>query len=362
MYCGRRESFRGAKVVPMRVISVVGARPQFIKLAALDWELKASGHEHLILHTGQHYDEAMSGAFFEELSIQPPAWNLEVGSGLHGAQTAQMLDGCERVFLESDPDWVLCYGDTNSTCAAAIGAVKLRVRLAHIEAGLRSFNRTMPEEHNRVVADHLSDVLFAPTHEAMHQLEREGLSGRSVLVGDVMADVVRNVKRKIGPESAGSGDFIATVHRAENTDQRDRLESIVDALASLPSPVVLFAHPRLVQRAEEHGIELRRGSIRVEAPTSHLGIMSAIAAGRGVVTDSGGLQKEAFLMERPCTTVRKETEWPETLLDGWNVLVEPDKLAEVALRPNPTTKPNPDSFGDGHAAARIVQSLENFTD
>lgn len=341
----------------MRVLSVVGARPQFIKLAPIDWALRGNGHDHLILHTGQHYDKEMSGNFFEELEISAPTWNLHVGSATHAAQTAQMLIGCEEHFLEAQPDWVVCYGDTNSTVAAALAAVKIQQPIAHVEAGLRSNNRAMPEEHNRVVADHLCDVLLAPTKDAIELLRLEGLVERSVWVGDVMADVVARVGKK--SEGRRRDSFVvATIHRAENTDRVDRLRNIVRALAALPIPVRLYAHPRLVDRCEAADVDLRTGSIDVRPPATHRELMSAVAKASGVVTDSGGLQKEAYLLSTPCTTVRSETEWLETMHDGWNVLVEPEGLYEAVMRDRPGKPIDGESFGDGAAAQRIVSVLE----
>jgi len=341
----------------MKFISVVGARPQFIKVAPIDWELEKRGFDHLILHTGQHYDEAMSTSFFEELNIAAPTWNLEVGSGAHGEQTGKMLVGAEKVFSEARPDWIICYGDTNSTVAAALGAVKMHLPIAHVEAGLRSFNRSMPEEHNRVVADHLCDVLFAPSEEAVQHLTNEGLAERAVLVGDVMVDVMRRVEAAFG-EPCGLGDFfVATIHRAENTDDRNRLSAVVAALASLPLPVHLYAHPRLVQKCNDFDITLGQGAIVALPPVSYMTLMNKVQQAQGVITDSGGLQKEAYLLGTPCTTVRPETEWTETLHDGWNVLAEPGNVIQTAGRPVPTTPVDRAAYGTGNAAKHIVDSL-----
>ena len=343
----------------MKILSIVGARPQFIKLAPIAKALSA--HEHVIVHTGQHYDPAMSDVFFTDLEIPEPI-HLNIGSGSHGAQTGAMLTAIEPVIAEHSPDWVLVYGDTNSTIAGALAAVKLHVPLAHLEAGLRSFNRRMPEEHNRVLTDHAADLCLAPTQQAMEHLAHEGLSARSVLVGDVMTDVCFQTRDLVADQSAPlDGDYVlATIHRAENTDDRHRLRTIVDALADITVPVLLLAHPRLRARAEEFGIPLHTGSLRLAEPLPYPQMVRAVMGARGVVTDSGGLQKEAYLLGTPCTTLRTETEWTETLDDAWNVL-DPNLLnvSTSALRQRPNAG-QPMHYGDGHAAARVVSALENW--
>jgi UDP-N-acetylglucosamine 2-epimerase (non-hydrolysing) len=346
----------------VKVVSVVGARPQFVKLSPIA-KAAADRVQHLIVHTGQHYDHLMSDVFFSDLGIPSPEYNLGVGSGKHGAQTAAMLDGLEGVFESVRPDCVLVYGDTNSTLAAAIAAVKMHIPVAHLEAGLRSFNRRMPEEHNRVLTDHSSDLLLAPTVVARDHLIREGLGARTVVVGDVMTDVLYSicsaVQRNEAPFGLISGEYyLATIHRPDNTDSRDRLEQIIGSLGNLDKPVALLAHPRLVDQANRHGVKLERGSIRVLPPLSYPELVRATMSCAGVVTDSGGLQKEAFLLRVPCTTVRPETEWVETLTGGWNVLVGEnlDSLAEIARR----AKPSPidlHPYGDGNAAQRTIDTL-----
>lgn len=345
----------------MQVISVVGARPQFVKVAPIDRECAERGVAHRILHTGQHYDEALSASFFRELEIADPAWNLSVGSGSHAAQTARMLEGCEEIFTSAQPDVVICYGDTNSTVAAALAAVKMHLPIVHIEAGLRSFNRAMPEEHNRVVTDHLCDVLFAPTDDAVTNLENEGLADRTVRVGDVMGDVIQWI-RTSEPHDASDESaqdcIVATIHRAENTDDPERLRAIIDALDGVPMTVKLFAHPRLIDRCRAHSIDLDATSISVAPPSSYVSFMRSVRGARCVVTDSGGLQKEAYLLGVPCTTVRTETEWTTTLADGWNELAEPHELAASALRPRPSTPVDHHMFGDGRAAREIIDVIE----
>jgi len=350
----------------MKILSIVGARPQFVKLAPIAHALTSAGHEHVIVHTGQHYDAMMSDVFFADLAIPAPDVHLGVGSGSHGVQTGAMLSALDGVLGEHRPDWVLVYGDTNSTIAGALCAVKMHLPLAHLEAGLRSFNRRMPEEHNRVLTDHAADLCLAPTQTAIDHLIREGLGERAVLVGDVMTDVCLRVAAQVRdaapslPEGVdGSRDYlVATIHRAENTDDPERLGAIIDGLAALPVPVVLLAHPRLVARAAAARIDLRRGALRTTEPLGYPQMVAAVLHSRGVVTDSGGLQKEAFLLGAPCTTLRTETEWTETVDLGWNVLSpRVDDLAEVVMRPRPepaTASP----YGDGRAAEATVATLE----
>lgn len=349
----------------MRILSVVGARPQFVKLAPVARALREHGHEHVIVHTGQHYDANMSDVFFSDLGIPAPDVHLAIGSSSHGRQTGAMLAAMDEVLEERRPDWVLVYGDTNSTTAGALAAVKMHVRLAHLEAGLRSFNRRMPEEHNRVVTDHLADLCLAPTQVAMGHLADEGLAPRAVLVGDVMTDVLHQVRDAVAgsepplPEALRGRPFrVATLHRPDNTDDPERLRAIVEALAGLDTPTMLLAHPRLRARAAEHGIDLEAGSLVTGDPLPYPGLVRTVMASKGVVTDSGGLQKEAFLLRVPCTTVRTETEWTETLDLGWNVLVpDPSGLAAAVDRPAPpATEAQP--YGDGRAAQRTVRALE----
>ncbi|WP_307781315.1 non-hydrolyzing UDP-N-acetylglucosamine 2-epimerase [Agilicoccus flavus] len=357
----------------MKVLSVVGARPQFVKLAPVAQALARTGRvEHVIVHTGQHYDAKMSDVFFEDLAIPAPDVHLGVGSGSHGVQTGAMLTGLDPVLSEHLPDWVLVYGDTNSTLAAAVSAVKMHLPVAHLEAGLRSFNRRMPEEHNRVLTDHAADLLLAPTDEAMRHLTTEGLAERSVMVGDVMTDVCHLVRDKVADtpladalDVTGFGDgldlgqpfLLATIHRPDNTDTRDRLGAILDALRAAPAPVVLLAHPRLVAKAAEHGLDLVGGSLYSTSPLAYPQMVRAVMGAAGVVTDSGGLQKEAFLLGTPCTTIRPETEWVETLAGGWNVLDDDlTRLADVAVREAPIA-PRGTPYGDGHTAERVAQVL-----
>jgi UDP-N-acetylglucosamine 2-epimerase (non-hydrolysing) len=360
----------------VKVISIVGARPQLVKLAPIAAAFAGTEHEHVIVHTGQHYDADLSDVFFDGLGIPDPDVHLGVGSGSHGAQTGAVLTALDPVIAAEKPDWVLVYGDTNSTIAGALSAVKQHFPVAHLEAGLRSFNRRMPEEHNRVLTDHCADVLLAPTEEAMRHLAHEGLGDRAVLAGDVMVDICLRIRdavlagehplpalpEGIDPEQPF---LLATLHRPDNTDDPERLSAIIESLAGLPLPVALLAHPRLVARAEEHGIKLSQGSVHVGRPLPYAGLVAAVLASSGVVTDSGGLQKEAFLLERICTTVRPETEWIETVQSGWNTLVpDPHELsaaewATTVTRATPTAEAGT-PYGDGHAAENVVRILAEW--
>ena len=350
----------------MKVLSVVGARPQFVKLGPIAREFAEAGDiEHIIVHTGQHYDAAMSDVFFEDLGIPAPDVHLGVGSGSHGVQTGAMLSQLDAVLDEHGPDWTLVYGDTNSTIAATLAAVKMHLPVAHLEAGLRSFNRRMPEEHNRVLTDHAADLLLAPTEVAMGHLAKEGLTDRAVNVGDVMTDVCFRTRDAVQGTSTelpdgvdpGAPYLLATIHRADNTDDEARLSEIVSALRDLSAPVVLLAHPRLVARASSFGIDLTGGSLHTTTPLGYAQMVRSVMGSIGVVTDSGGLQKEAFLLGVPCTTLRTETEWVETLEIGWNILdPELTQVREVAVRPKPNAAQS-QPYGDGKAAARVLIAL-----
>lgn len=350
----------------MKLLSVVGARPQFVKLAPIARAARERGVDHTIVHTGQHYDPMLSDVFFDKLGIGSPDVHLGIGSGSHGVQTGAMLAALDGVIEQYAPDWVLVYGDTNSTLAATLSAVKQHVPVAHLEAGLRSFNRRMPEEHNRVLTDHAADLLLAPTEVAMRHLADEGLAERAVLVGDVMTDVLLQVRASVtervgdlaAREGLALGGYrVATIHRAENTDDPVRLDAVIEGLAGLDRPVLLLAHPRLVARAAAAGIVLERGAVRVREPLAYADLIAAVLGSAGVVTDSGGLQKEAFLMRVPCTTVRTETEWTETVDLGWNVLApDPSSLAIQVQRPAPApTEAAP--YGHGHAAVTAIETL-----
>ena len=347
-------------------MSVVGARPQFVKLAPMAHAIAAAGEEHLIVHTGQHYDPMLSDVFFRDLSIPSPDAHLGVGSGSHGEQTGAMLAQMDEVIDRFRPDCVLAYGDTNSTLAAAISAVKMHIPLAHLEAGLRSFNRRMPEEHNRVLTDHAADLCLAPTEVAMKNLTNEGLSSRSVLVGDVMTDVLFQVRDRVRAGKVNNPIlatqepqeyYLATIHRAENTDEPQRLQAVLDALSCADKPVVLLAHPRMRAKVEEHGFDAGTGSLVIRDPLSYPELIAATLDSSGVITDSGGLQKEAFLLRVPCTTMRTETEWVETVETGWNVLANSPAEILSALGRSLPDEPMEAPYGVGDASQRAVKAI-----
>ena len=348
----------------MRVLTVLGARPQFIKAAPVSRILRQH-HEEFLLHTGQHYDDAMSDLFFRQLSIPTPDANLEVGSGSHGSQTGAMLTGIEVVAVDYRPDWVLVYGDTNSTLAGALVAAKLHIPVAHVEAGLRSFDRRMPEEINRVVADHLSALLLCPTPSAVANLAREGIGEGVRLVGDVMLDAFNQnleVARRTSSvlqdnQLEPRGYQLLTVHRAENVDQLDRLRAIFEGVTESGRRVVFPVHPRT--RAAMAGTATKAGpNVSLIDPVGYLEMLILEENSEAIVTDSGGVQKEAYFAGRPCITLRESTEWTETLEAGWNVLVgtDPTAIADAMrnFRPNGS---RPALFGDGHAAEQVVAAL-----
>jgi len=339
------------------IANIVGARPQFIKAGPISKALATAGFDELLIHTGQHYDPLMSEHIMDDVGLRQPDVNLGVGSGSHATQTSGMLEAIEAVLLDYPIDAVIVYGDTNSTLAGALAATKLGILTSHVEAGLRSFNRRMPEEINRVVTDHLSDLLFAPTENAMSHLADEGLDGRSQLTGDVMVDALHSIDLDQIDTPAWSAEpyYSATIHRAENTDDPARLEAIVEALDRLHLPVRLLAHPRLRKRLMTYGIEPTR-SLQIHDPLPYAEMLATVRASQGLFTDSGGLQKEAFILRVPCVTLRGETEWPETLHGSWNTLAGPEDDLEglmSTVRTSETTSP----FGDGHAAQRIVSAL-----
>lgn len=358
----------------MKVLTVVGARPQFIKAAAVSRVLRPRCNE-ILVHTGQHYDENLSRIFFQELDIPEPDYHLGIGSGSHGRQTGRMLEAVERILRQEAPDWVLVYGDTNSTLAGALAAVKLHIPVAHVEAGLRSYNRRMPEEVNRVLTDHASDLLFPPTETAEGNLVREGLPAEKIYrSGDVMYDAALYYAARAEAHSRvleklalQPGAYVlATIHRAENTDDPERLEGIFRALGQVAEelPVVVPLHPRtrnlLAER--EQGPVLDR--LQVIDPVGYLDMVMLEKNARTVVTDSGGVQKEAFFCRVPCITVRSETEWVELVSAGWNTLVPPgsngfvDRLVEAALRPAVSAAWQP-FYGEGDAAERVVGRLNS---
>jgi len=350
----------------MRFLTVVGARPQFIKAAPLCEALRHRFDE-VFVHTGQHYDDGMSAVFFEQLGLPKPDHHLGVGSGLHGAQTGAMLTRLEPVMRRERPDVVLVYGDTNSTLAGALAAAKLQIPVAHVEAGLRSFNRSMPEEINRVLTDHLSTWLFAPSSHAAQQLAAEGIHAGVHVVGDIMLDAVQQHAeraRRFSPYPQAvklcAGTFyLCTVHRAENTDVAERLRGILDGISRLDQPVVLPLHPRTRKRLAEFGLT-PGPNVRVIEPVGYLDMLQLERCATAILTDSGGVQKEAYYLEVPCVTLREQTEWVETVDVRWNVLASPDPDAITAAveRHRQNRPPHPPLYGSGDTAERIVQVFE----
>lgn len=350
----------------MKILTVIGARPQFVKAAVLSKELaERPGVREVLVHTGQHYDFEMSQIFFDQLGLREPDYELSVGSGPHGAQTGEMLKSLEPIMVNERPDWVLVYGDTNSTLAGALAAAKLHIPVAHVEAGLRSFDRSMPEEINRVVADHLADMHFVPNSRAAELLAGEGIRARVEVVGDLMVDLAKKMAAMLPVRPAVldrfglvSGEYaVATVHRASNTDDPAAFDRIVAAFRALDLPVVFPVHPRTASLAKSRGVG-SGDNIVVSEPLSYADMIALQLHARSVLTDSGGMQKEAYVLAVPCVTLRGETEWTETLEDGWNVLAGNDEvqIARAAVRPKPRTRPK-DHYGDGSTAARIADAL-----
>ena len=349
----------------MTIASVVGARPQFIKAAALSRELRKH-HREILIHTGQHYDYEMSGVFFDGLEIPTPDFNLGVGSGGHGAQTGAMLKSIEEVLVAEKPDRLLVYGDTNSTLAGALAAGKLHIPVIHVEAGLRSFNRQMPEELNRVLTDHLSDLLLCPSETAVTNLAAEGITKGVHLIGDVMLDVLNWAKARaeanrpdiLSRLQLTEGKYLlATVHRGENTDDPKRLQGIIEALNAVDEPVVFPAHPRTRKaiNGREHNL---RSHLKLIEPVGYFDMVALSRSARMILTDSGGLQKEAYWLGVPCVTLRDETEWVETVDAGWNTLAGSDAgkiLESVRSIERPTT--HAPLYGDGCVSARCVELM-----
>ncbi len=349
----------------LRVVSIVGARPQFVKAAVFSRALRVR-HQETIVHTGQHYDAALSSVFFDEMGIPAPDVQLTSGSGTHAQQTAAMLVGIERVLMETRPDWVLTFGDTNSTLAGALAAAKLHMRVAHVEAGLRSFNRDMPEEINRVLVDQLSAALFCPSATAVENLANEGIREGVHLVGDVMAEALaRGIEVARARSSildtlklSATGYLLATVHRAENTNNRQRLGSILRAFDAAAETVVFPVHPRTRGVLDEMAYR-PPPHVLLTQPVGYIDMIRLLTGARLVLTDSGGVQKEAYWARVPCVTMRDETEWVETVDSGWNVLAGAD--TDAILTAISTLRPparHPELYGNAGVASRCVQILE----
>jgi UDP-N-acetylglucosamine 2-epimerase len=349
----------------VKVVTVIGNRPQFVKAAAVSRVLRAD-HEEVLVHTGQHYDDELSTVFLRELRIPRPEHELGLGTGGNTEQTARMLAAVGTLLAAERPDAVLVYGDTNSTLAGGLAAAQAQIPVVHVEAGMRSFDRRMPEELNRVLTDHLSALLLAPTPTAVANLEREGVAGQVRLVGDVMVDVARLVQPRAREDRAPLEDLgvtpggyvLATAHRAGNVDDPARLRALVALLAGVGEPVVLPLHPRTRARLQDAGLlDELAAAITLAPPLGPLAFTSLLVHARAVLTDSGGVQKEAYLAGVPCVTMRDTTEWVETVDSGWNVLVDLDAGAARAALHREVPAQRPELYGDGRAGERVVAAL-----
>lgn len=353
----------------MKVVTILGARPQFIKASVVSLALKDFGIGEILIHTGQHFDAQMSDVFFADLDLPTPDYHLDIHSLSHGAMTGRMMEQIEELLIQNQPDCVCVYGDTNSTLAGALVAAKLSIPLIHIEAGLRSYNREMPEEVNRVVTDHLAQLLFAPTQLALKCLQKEGIEKGVHLVGDVMMDTILTFKTKaqetshilekhqLNPQEF----YLATIHRPSNTDNRDRLRAILDNLTKLNLPVIFPIHPRTQAQIHKQGLDgyLTNGKIIAIPPVSYLDMLMLESNCQATITDSGGMQKEAYILKRPCFTLRNETEWQETVDIGWNHLVQPENLGDaIADFTQPSV--SPELYGNGTAAKKIAEILSKL--
>lgn len=359
----------------MKIVTVVGARPQFIKAAAVSRVIRNEIDE-VLVHTGQHYDKNMSEIFFKELSIPEPDYNLGVGSGSHAVQTAEMLIKLEEIMLKENPDYVMLYGDTNSTLAGALAAVKIHIPIIHVEAGLRSYNMQMPEEVNRILTDRVSAILLCPTDTAVENLKKEGMTKNVLNVGDVMCDAVHyyaggfrksdsddHVKKLIPiiktDVKIGSEWYLATIHRAENTDDVNKIEQILNAFEKFDAPVIFPVHPRTKNFVRELVMSYNYKNTLFCEPIGYRDMLFFLSNAKKLVTDSGGLQKEAYILKTPCVTVRPQTEWVETLKGNWNILSQPDE-EEILNKVNETVinkNEHEEYYGDGNAAKKLLKVL-----
>jgi UDP-N-acetylglucosamine 2-epimerase (non-hydrolysing)/UDP-GlcNAc3NAcA epimerase len=351
----------------VKVITVVGNRPQFIKAAAVSGLLREQ-HEELLVHTGQHYDDSLSAVFFGELGLERPDAQLGIGGGSNSSQTARMLAALEPLIARERPDAVLVYGDTNSTLAGALAAAGAKVRLAHVEAGMRSFDRAMPEELNRVLTDHMSDLLLCASEVSAANLRAESVAGTIDVVGDVMVDVALRMQpaaradaRVSAAHGVERGSYVLlTAHRAGSVDDQQRLRLLVELIEDLPKPIVFPLHPRTRARLTAAGLldELRgMDGVRLTEPLGYVEFTALLVHARAVLTDSGGVQKEAYLAEVPCVTLRSSTEWVETVQNGWNTLVDLDAQRALAALDAPLPAEHPPLYGDGEAARRCVRAI-----
>ncbi len=352
----------------MKIVSIVGARPQFIKCAPVSRELRKE-HEEILVHTGQHYDHNLSDIFFEELHIPAPDYNLGVGSNTHAKQTADILVKIEEVLMDEKPDMVLLYGDTNSTLAGSLAASKLHIKIAHVEAGPRSYDKRIPEEVNRLVTDHVSDILFCPTQSTADNLRKEGITEGVYMVGDVMVDAMEYNKniadgRKGVAEELGftKGKYLAlTIHRPVNTDNPEHMKNIIRAMGESKKDIVFPVHPRTKKCLKDFGLlDQMPGNIRMIEPLSYLDMIKLMRDAEKIVTDSGGIQKEAYMLGVPCITLRENTEWLETLDGGWNVLVNVDvEKILAAIGDHRPMGERQDLFGSG-ASKKIADIMRSM--
>jgi UDP-GlcNAc3NAcA epimerase len=350
----------------VRILTVVGNRPQFIKAAAVSVPLREH-HEEILIHTGQHHDSELSAVFFSELGLAAPERELQISGGSNTSQTARMLAALEPVIEQIAPDATLVYGDTNSTLAGALASAQARVPVIHIEAGMRSFDRSMPEELNRVLSDHMSDLLLCSSQAAAENLQAESVTGRVVVVGDVMVDVAMRSREAGSGEGIlaahglpGGTHLLLTAHRAGNVDDPARLSRLVELILALPGPVVFPLHPRTRARLVDAGLLTRlqeSATVSVTEPLGYIEFGALLRTARAVLTDSGGVQKEAYLAGVPCVTLRANTEWVETVASGWNTLVDLDAAAALRALASPPPAEHPELYGDGHAAERCVQAI-----
>ena len=344
-----------------KIVAIIGARPQFIKHAPLEIELSKK-FEVVTIHTGQHFDESMSQVFFDELGMKAPNYLLSLGGGTHGEMTGKMLIEMEPILVKESPEWVLVYGDTNSTLAGALLASKLDIRIIHVEAGLRSFNRSMPEEINRVVTDHLASILLAPSDAAIQHLADEGIKSGIYKTGDVMLDALKLIEHAVTEPNQEKEYILMTLHRPYNVDDFDRLHRILRSVAALKQRIIFPLHPRTLAVLKERQMLNAYDNISFIEPIGYIQNMSYLTHASGLITDSGGMQKEAYFLKKKCMTIRSETEWVETLSSGWNTLVfSNDELAQVEEVWSKTPGEYDASlYGDGRASAEISNIIEQY--
>jgi len=353
----------------LNIVTIIGARPQFVKMAVLSKEIRKY-HNEIVIHTGQHYDDNLSKVFFEQLSIPQPDYNLEIGSGTHAFQTGHMMIEIEKILIKSAPDFVLIYGDTNSTISASLAAIKLHIPIGHVESGLRNFDMTIPEEVNRVVSNHLASINFAPTVTAVQNLKMEGIVNNVYLTGDVMYDSLLSNLPIAESQSTILSDLhlnqqeyiVATIHRPENTDNASNLANIFSALRDCGKEVIVPLHPRTLKEIKKIQLpDIENTRLRIIEPLNYFDFLTLLNNANRIITDSGGVQKEAYMLQKPCITVYDSTSWIETVEDGWNILVKPQRDAIIDAIYNfkpPETHNN--HYGDGYAAIKIINLINKY--